>query len=76
MLLSEQLKTFSDAITASEGDKRIIATLKLPQNIRALAGIAMAGISDKDFKRYALKFANLASTMLKHSDIVAVLDAP
>lgn len=76
MPLSDQLRILSEAIKASEGDKRIIATLKLPANLKALAAMAMVGISDKDFRKYSLKFANLASAMLNHPDVVEVLDAP
>ena len=76
MGLSEQLGVLADAIIASNGDKRIIATLKLPSNMKALAGMALMAISDTDFKQHSLKFARLAKTMLSHSDIVEALDSP
>lgn len=76
MRLSEQLSILANAIIQSEGDKRIIATLQLPSNLRALAAMALMGITDKDFKKHSLKFANLALVMLKHSDVTEALDAP
>ena len=76
MGLSDQLGVLADAIVASNGDKRIVATLKLPSNLKAMIGMALIAISDADFKRHSLKFAHLAKTMLSHSDIVEALDSP